>query len=466
MLDNINLEVTNPSGGELIKRLICDTAQTVEEKIQLCHQQHLDIKSRLPVAQRIKILEEVLNKILHHQTELAMLIAIEGGKPLADALVEVERASFGIKLAIGYLLSEGVTTTPINTYAAANKYEMTVTHQPIGPVIAISAFNHPLNLVTHQIVSAFSAGCPCIIKPAAETPLSCIKLVELFMQSGTPPGWIDYVITTNNGLAERMVTDPRFAFFSFIGSAKVGWYLRSKLPPGTRCALEHGGIAPAFVDESADMEAAITSLVKGAYYHAGQVCVSTQRIFIAKPIFQQFKQAFCEEVSQLVVGDANNHSTQVGPLIRASEVERIDSWVKEAQQMGAEISAGGKPISGQYYAPTVLSNAPTIATINRQEAFGPVCSLMPYSDLDAQISSLNNEPYSFHSAVFSDSQKVIQQLYAHLQTGCLMVNEHTAFRHDAMTFAGLKQSGLGAGGMPKSIHHMQVEKLKITNIDS
>jgi acyl-CoA reductase-like NAD-dependent aldehyde dehydrogenase len=341
---------------------------------------------------------------------------------------------------------------------------MTLNHQPIGPVIAVSAFNHPLNLVTHQVVSAFAAGCPCIIKPAADTPISCITLVELFAEAGTPAGWIDYVITTDNALAEKIVTDPRFAFFSFIGSAKVGWYLRSKLPPGTRCALEHGGIAPAFVDETADILAAVKSLTKGAFYHAGQVCVSTQRIFIAKPVFDFFQQAFCAEVEKLQVGIATEMTTQVGPLIRKAELERVDSWVKEAKSLGGEICTGGAVISGQFYAPTVLANAPANATINRQEVFGPVCSLMPFTDLDTEIEKLNSEPFSFHSAVFADSQKIIQKLYSRLQTGCLMVNEHTAFRHDAMTFAGLKQSGLGAGGMPKSIHHMQVEKLKITNI--
>jgi acyl-CoA reductase-like NAD-dependent aldehyde dehydrogenase len=464
MLDVRYVDVINPSNGELIKKLICDSAAQIENKIQASHRCYMEMSSRLNVAQRIRILEAVLSQMLVQQNELAMLIATEGGKPLIDALVEAQRAAFGVKLAIGYLLSDGSNTTPINSYPSADHYEMTVTHQPIGSVIAVSAFNHPLNLVTHQIVSAFAAGCPCLIKPAADTPLSCIKLIQLFTEAGTPPGWIDYVITTDNELAQSIVTDPRFAFFSFIGSAKVGWYLRSKLPPGTRCALEHGGIAPAFVDETADIERAVKSLTRGAFYHAGQVCVSTQRIYIAQSIFQQFKQQFCDQVDKLRVGDACDPTTQIGPLIRQAEADRVGAWVDESKTLGAEVCIGGKPLKGQFYSPTVLSDVPANAMLNTHEVFGPVCCLSPYTDLDGQIQQLNNEAYSFHSAVFSNSNTFIQKLYSELHTGCLMVNEHTAFRHDAMTFAGLKQSGLGAGGMSKSIHHMQTEKLKIMNV--
>ena len=462
MFNQLMLQVKNPSTGVCIDNIVCDGAFSIEEKIGLCHLQFSDYKNHLPVARRIAILESVVAQLQNSSSEVALLIAQEGGKPLTDAIVEVDRAAFGIKLAIAYLLNHGSSTTPLNTFASEPHYQMEVTHQAIGPAIWVSAFNHPLHLVTHQLVSAFAAGCPCIVKPAFDTPLSCIKLVEFFHIAGTPPGWVDYVITSDNVLAESMVTDPRFAFFSFIGSAKVGWYLRSKLPPGTRCALEHGGVAPAFVDETADLDSAVNSLLKGAYYHAGQVCVSTQRIYIEQSIFDSFAARFSAAASELFLGDASLASTQVGPLIRQQEVERVENWVNEARSMGAKILTGGKRFGHQFYLPTVIANAPETAKVNQLEVFGPVCSLMPYSNLEEQISKINNEPHCFHSAVFSDSEKTIQTLYKRLQTGCLMVNEHTAFRHDAMTFAGLKQSGLGAGGIPNSIHHMQVEKIKIT----
>jgi acyl-CoA reductase-like NAD-dependent aldehyde dehydrogenase len=462
-LDNARLVIKNPSTGETLKDLVCDTQETVEKKVALSAKLHANKDDQLPLALRISILEDVLQQMQTDREDLALLIALEGGKPLQDALVEAERAAFGIKLAIAHMLSQGSQTTPINTFSVQTEHLLSIHHEPIGPVIAVSAFNHPLNLVTHQLVSAFAAGCPCVIKPAADTPLCCIKLVEMFARANTPPGWVDYVLTQDNGMAETLVTDPRFAFFSFIGSARVGWYLRSKLPPGTRCALEHGGVAPAFVDETADLTSAIATLVKGGYYHAGQVCVSTQRIFIAKSIYGDFVERFCAAVRGLQVGDATNINTQIGPLIRQNEVTRVKQWISESVAMGGRLLIGGEVLSGQFCAPAVIANAPRDAIINQNEVFGPVCSLMAYEDLRQEINKINSEAYSFHSAIFSDSNETIQQCYKHLDTGCLMVNEHTAFRHDAMTFAGLKQSGLGAGGMPKSIHHMQVEKLLINN---
>ncbi len=463
MSHNGLLEVINPSNGEVIDSVECDSAEQIENKIQTCAQTFVSPDVPLNTSDRIAILEHVYQQMIEQKAYLAKLISQEGGKPFRDALVEAQRAAFGIKLAVSHLLSAGTQTSPLNTFPSTSHFEMTVTHQPIGPVIAVSAFNHPLNLVTHQLVSAFAAGCPCLIKPAGDTPLSCIRLINMFAEAGMPKGWMNYVITTDNAAAEAIVTDPRFAFFSFIGSAKVGWYLRSKLPPGTRCALEHGGVAPAFVDHTADLDLAVASLVKGAYYHAGQVCVSTQRIYVSEKIFDQFEALFCRAVNQLKVGDACLDSTDVGPLIRMTEVNRVHDWVEQAQLLGGVVCTGGKPVTGQFYAPTVISHAPAQAMINSLEVFGPVCSLMPYSDLESQIQQINRENVSFHSAVFSDSNHTIQTLYSKLQTGCLMVNEHTAFRHDAMTFAGLKHSGLGSGGMPNSIHHMQVDKLKIVN---
>lgn len=460
-----SIPVTSPSSGEHIETLESDSSETIERKLTLMS--NIDFRGRrhLSVAARIEILEKLLAIMIENKVELAFTISLEGGKPLQDALVEAERAAFCVKLAIAYLFNTGSHTHPIDTAASSAHHQITVNHQPLGPVVAVSAFNHPLNLVTHQVVSAFAAGCPCIVKPAIDTPLSCIKLVDMFLEAGAPNGWVDCVLTADNKLAEKLVVDPRFSFFSFIGSANVGWYLRSKLPPGTRCALEHGGVAPAFVDDTADIERSVESLTKGAFYHAGQVCVSTQRIYIHRKVYDEFVEKFALAAKSLVVGDATDMSTQVGPLIRPSEVQRVSQWVDEATTAGAKIITGGSQIGERYYAPTVLADAPQNSKVNSKEIFGPVCSLMLYDSIDQPIKTLNAESFSFHSAIFSNSHSTIQSLYSGLNTGCLMVNEHTAFRHDAMTFAGLKHSGLGAGGMPQSIKHLQVDKLMITKTE-
>ena len=208
------------------------------------------------------------------------------------------------------------------TAASAGRWAFT-TKEPIGVVAAISAFNHPLNLIVHQVAPAIAAGCPVIVKPAAATPLCCMEFVRLVREAGLAEPWCQTFLPSDNALAERLATDPRVAFLSFIGSARVGWYLHSKLAPGTRCALEHGGAAPAIVDRSADLDQVIEPMVKGGYYHAGQVCVSTQRIFVHADIQAEFVERFAARVGALRVGDPLSLETEVGPLIHPREADRV-----------------------------------------------------------------------------------------------------------------------------------------------
>jgi acyl-CoA reductase-like NAD-dependent aldehyde dehydrogenase len=254
------------------------------------------------------------------QEQFAMLIAREGGKPLNDARVEVTRAINGIEIAIATMMRMAGEEIPMGlTPAAENRYAFT-TKEPIGIVAAISAFNHPLNLIVHQVVPAIASGCPVIVKPAMTTPLTCIRFVELIGEAGLPEAWCQTAIIKDISIAEGLATDPRVAFLSFIGSARVGWHLRSKLAPGARCALEHGGSAPAIIDASANLDTVIEPLVKGGYYHAGQVCVSTQRVFVHDDIKKAFVDRFTDRVEQLKVGDPTKAATKVGPLIHGRKL--------------------------------------------------------------------------------------------------------------------------------------------------
>jgi acyl-CoA reductase-like NAD-dependent aldehyde dehydrogenase len=221
----------------------------------------------------IEILRKLSQLMEGKRDHFARQIASEGGKPITDALVETDRAIDGVRNAIEILRTSGGREIPMGiTPASDGRWAFTI-REPIGVVAAVSAFNHPLNLIVHQVVPAIAVGCPVIVKPAAPTPLSCIDLVILVHEAGLPEEWCQTFLTESNELAQKLVTDPRVAFFSFIGSARVGWHLRSVLAPGTRCALEHGGAAPAIIDRSAGLDRVIEPLVKGGYYHAGQVSV-------------------------------------------------------------------------------------------------------------------------------------------------------------------------------------------------
>ena len=354
----------------------------------------------LPPARRIEILRRLARLMEREFDALAMLIAREGGKPLVDTRAETARAINGVDNAIGDLEHLTGREIPMSLTAASQDRWAFTTREPIGVVAAICAFYHPLNLVVHQLVPAIAAtGCPVIIKPATITPLSCRRFVQLVHEAGPPPPWCQLLIVTDNALAERLATHPSVAFLSFIGSARVGWHLRSKLPPGTRCALEHGGAAPVIVDRSVELDAVIEPLVKGGYYHAGQVCVSVQRIFVHADILPRFVAQLTDRVRALRVGDPTLPDTEMGPLILPKEVERVASWVADARDAGALITTGGDRISERVFAPTVIVDPPETIRESWEEIFGPVTCVYPYPRLDEAVARANSLPVAFQAAV-------------------------------------------------------------------
>ncbi len=361
----MKLEVTSPFDGSLIKSIPMHGAEDAEAMLKKALACYGDRAAWLDHHERIAVLKKLARLIEAEAAQFALLIAREGGKPLLDARVEVARAIDGIGLAIKELahVMRGEEIPMGHTPAAAGRVAFT-TFEPIGVVVAVSAFNHPLNLIVHQVVPAIAVGCPVIVKPAATTPLNCIRFVDLVHEAGLPEEWCQCIVTDNE-VAERLVTDSRIGFFTFIGSARVGWGLRSKLAPGVRCALEHGGAAPVIVDESADLDKAIPSLLKGGFYHAGQVCVSVQRVFAPESTARELARKLADGAAGLKVGDPTSEETEVGPLILPREVDRVDSWVQEAVERGAGLLTGGRRISNSTYEPTVLFNPPTDASPHR-----------------------------------------------------------------------------------------------------
>jgi len=333
--------------------------------------------------------------------------------------------------------------------------------EPIGVVVAVSAFNHPFNLIVHQVAPAIATGCPVIVKPAAATPLSCKNFLDILAEAGLPEGWAQLVLPESQDLSTAMVADDRVGFFSFIGSARVGWMLRSKLAPGARCALEHGGVAPAIIAKDADLDTILPLVGKGGFYHAGQVCVSVQRVFADKSIAREVAERLGKLGDAMSVGDPTLATTEVGPLINHGECQRVADWVDEAVQAGAELISGGSKISDSCYQPTVLFNPPADVTISKNEVFGPVICVYPYDDMDTAIEQANSLPVSFQASVFTQNLDTALRAYKRLDGTAIMVNDHTAFRVDWMPFAGAKVSGHGVGGIPYTVHEMQIEKMMV-----
>jgi len=457
-----SLEVRSPYDLSLIETLETTPDDQVDAMLARAS---AALDKPLPKHERIAILERAIEKARAAKEEIAMLVAREGGKPLTDARVEAERGVQGMRNAIETLNSQAGEEIPMGiTPSSANRLAFT-TREPIGIVVAVSAFNHPFNLIVHQVIPAVAVGCPVIVKPASATPLSCLKLVGMLREAGLPEQWCQVGLLGKEA-AESLVTDPRVSFFSFIGSSRVGWHLRSKLAPGARCALEHGGVAPVIVDEDADLASVVPPLVKGGYYHAGQVCVSVQRIFVHRNILESFSKAFTEATQRLKLGDPCLAETEVGPLILPRENDRIASWVDEAVSGGATLLCGGKKVGDTCYEPTVILEPPADSKVATEEIFGPVTCIFEYKDLDEAIARANALPVAFQAAVFS--KKIDTALYAvkRLAAATVMVNDHSAFRVDWMPFAGHRQSGLGTGGIPHTMTDMTHEKLIVLKSDS
>jgi acyl-CoA reductase-like NAD-dependent aldehyde dehydrogenase len=454
------LKITSPFDLSLIKSLPLATEQQIENAIEDANQLFQNQNGWLPAYERIEILEKTIQLMKAKTDDFAILATKEGGKPLLDSKVEVLRAINGVKLAaqgISQLKGEQV---PMGLTKASEGRIAFTTREPIGIVVSISAFNHPLNLIVHQVVTAVAAGCPVIIKPALTTPLSCLALVDILIEAGLPKGWCQVIICEDH-LAEKLATDKRVNYLSFIGSAKVGWYLRSKLAPGTRCALEHGGSAPVIVDENAEVKTMLPALAKGAFYHAGQVCVSVQRLFVHESLIDEVVKGLKVEAEKLIIGDPLNENTEVGPLILPKEVDRIKNWIQEAISEGAELICGGKSLPNHCFEATILLNPSSESKVSKLEVFGPVVCVYTFSNIDDAIAIANSIDVHFQASVFTKDLDTVLSTVKKLNAAAVMVNDHTAFRVDWMPFGGRDTSGIGVGGIEHSMHEMTREKLMV-----
>ena len=452
------IEVVRAFDRTPIAEIASDDRAALDRKLDASSRVFADRGQWLPTHRRIQILRKIAELMEGKREHLGRQIALEGGKPLTDALVETDRAIDGVRNAADELRVRAGREIPMGLTPASERRRAFTIAEPSGVVAAISAFNHPLNLIVHQVAPAIAVGCPVVVKPANTTPLSCIEFVELVHEAGLPPEWCQTFLPETNELAEALATDPRVAFLSFIGSARVGWYLRSKLPPGTRCALEHGGAAPAIIDRSADLDRLIEPMAKGGYYHAGQVCVSTQRIFVHADLHEAFLERFAARVAALRVGDPALAETEVGPLILPREADRVSSWIEEAVAGGARLLGGGR-LSETTLVPSVLVNPPQHAKVSTLEVFGPTTCVYPFTRIDDAIARANALPFAFQSSIFTKDLSTAFDAAERLAAAAVMVNDHTAFRTDWMPFAGLCQSGYGIGGIPWTMDEMSQEKM-------
>lgn len=455
-----SIEVLNPYSSDSIHTLELSSNEVAFAKLEKANALYQKHPKGLSKEKRISILEKFYEKFYEAKEALIQLAVLEGAKPLNDTEVEFNRALEGIKLGVQAVRSIIGEQVPMNlNTASTNKLAYTI-KSPIGVVLSISAFNHPINLAIHQIVPAIASGCPVIYKPALTTPLVSKKIIELIYDSGLPREWCTYLVCENETTA-KLAQSPLLGYISFIGSSKIGWNIKAKIAPGVKIALEHGGNAPTILRADANLKLAIPQIAKAGFYHAGQVCVSAQRIYVHDTICDSFVAQINRLAQTQKLGNPLSVETEIGPLISDTSLNRINKWVQDAIDEGATLIAGGNKLQNNCYEPTILLNPLEKSKVTKEEIFGPVICIYSFSSDEEAIKRANNSRYCFQSAVFTESLNKALKYTQDLNGSTVLINSHPAFRVDWMPFGGQGLSGDGLGGISYSTEEMLKQKLII-----
>ncbi|MBT8078117.1 MAG: aldehyde dehydrogenase family protein [Gammaproteobacteria bacterium] len=455
------LDVTMPFDGRLLARIETSGLEHVERGLDIAYGLFRDRRSWLPLDERIGVLERCVRIMARMQDTLAVTTSREAGKPLRDSRVEVQHAIDEARLCVVHLRSDAGHVLPTGaTHETVHRFALT-RYEPAGVVVAVSTYSHPLNVVAQRIFAAVAAGCPVVVKPAEEAPLSSLQIVAILRRAGLPAPWCQVVVAADAETAERLVADVRVGTLSYVGDATAGWRLRSSLNPKTRWAATYGGAAPVFVMEEACAASAVDGIIRGAYYHAGQVSVSMHRIFVPDTFARQFAAVLAARAEVLAVGDPVAVTTEVGPLMRPSETSRVGARVNEAVTCGAELLTGGSAIGESLYRPTVLFNPLGDTRLSRVEIPGPVIEVYAYDTLDAAITTANDETSAVQAAVFTSDLNAALRVFRQLDASAVTVNDQVMRDPGGMPFAGV---GLGIGGdVRHAINTMRQSKMLAMN---
>ena len=417
-----------------------------------------EVTRKLPAYERGRILREISAGLKARREELGRLIALEAGKPIRDALVEVDRATLTFRL--GAEEAERMTgeLIPLDLLPSS-KDRIGITRRfPIGPIAAISPFNFPLNLAAHKLAPAIASGNPIVLKPPSKDPLVMLAVAEIIEAAGVPAGSVSILPMTRE-LGDRMVADERFKLLTFTGSPSVGWRMKERAGK-KKVVLELGGNAGVIVDKSADLDWAVRRILVGGFTYAGQVCISVQRAFIHEAVWDDFMARFAEGVRGLKLGDPLDPTTDLGPMVDEHAAARTQRWVDEAVALGGTVVVGGTA-DGTFFPPTILTDVPTTAQVCSNEAFAPLVVAAPFKDLDEAIEKVNDSMFGLQTGVFTNDLGAAWRSFNELEVGGVIVNDVPTYRIDHMPYGGVKDSGLGREGLRWAIEDMTEVRIMV-----
>ncbi len=451
------LPVTSPSTGEVIATTYCAGAAEFERAVSAAVDVQAALRS-LPTHERSAILRRVEAGVLARRDEIAEVLTAEAGKPIRDALSEVERSAFTFRVAAEEAERIYGEVLPLDLNVASEGRTGIIKRFPVGPVAGISPFNLPMGLAVHKVAPAMAAGCPVVLKPPSAAPLTMLKVAEIIAEAGAPQGSVSILPMTRE-TGDRLVADDRFKLLSFTGSPEVGWDLKARAGK-KKVVLELGGNAAAIIDETADLDRAVGRCVYGAFKYAGQLCISVQRILVHERRWDDFVEQFIARAAALKVGDPFDPTNDLGPMIDRNAVERIAGWVDAAVSAGAKMLLGG-PATGNYFPPTILVDAPHTSNVCAQEAFAPVVALAPFSSFEDALREANASSFGLQAGVFTNDLAHAWAAFHELEVGGVVINDAPTYRIDHMPYGGVKDSGLGREGLRWSIEDMTEPRLLV-----
>lgn len=452
--------VVNPFTGQSIADVVQASDTDVEDAV-VSTAGAASVMAGLPSHARYNILQQIAALIYRRRDEFAATIIAEAGKPVTDAKREVSRAVQTFTVAAEEARRIPGEVVPLDWMPGSDSHLGILRRVPIGPILGITPFNFPLNLVAHKVAPALAAGNPILIKPAPQTPLTALLLGEVALEAGLPVGGLN-IVPCDNTVAERLVVDPRFKLLSFTGSAAVGWMLKAKCGK-KKVTLELGGNAGVIIEPDADLDVAAQRCAAGGFGYAGQTCISVQRVFVHQSVADVFTTKLLMHVARLKAGDPTDDTTTIGPVIDQAAAHRIERWIGEAVAEGARVLLGGKRM-GSVVEATVLSNVKQDMNVSCQEVFGPVVTVTPYGRFSDAIAWLNQSAYGLQAGVFTQDIDKIFHAFRHLEVGAVLANEIPTFRADHMPYGGVKDSGLGREGVRAAIEDMTEPRMLIVNL--
>jgi acyl-CoA reductase-like NAD-dependent aldehyde dehydrogenase len=411
---------------------------------------------QMPGYERFQILRRTADAMFARQQELGRLISLEEGKTLAEGIFEAGRAAETMELSAEEAKRLGGEVLPLDgAPGSAGKLGFTM-RVPCGVVVAITPFNFPLNLVCHKVGPALAAGNAIVIKPASDTPLSALRLVELLVEAGLPPPAVACLTGGGSELGKALCSDERVRKISFTGSVEVGKQICA-VAGLKRVTMELGSNSPLIILPDADLNKVADAVVATGYGNAGQVCISTQRVVALEPIYGDLLDVLRARVSAIAVGDPLAEGTRMGPMIRQRDAERVNEWIGEAVAQGARLVAGGKR-TGTIHEPTLLADVRPEMRICRDELFGPAVGVARAATIDAAIELANDSRYGLSAGIFTQNIDHALAFVRRVEAGNLHINWGPAWRADLMPYGGLKESGFGKEGPKYAIEEMTEKK--------